>query len=82
MERNLAVTDLGHGNHFIAHEVQTTVAGRIAIKKKRSNSLSNISPQFVPGVGLREDVLGQTFGAIASVALLNDLTYQLVHHSP
>jgi hypothetical protein len=49
------------------------------IKEKCNCRINDVFSQFFPSVALREDVLRQTLGAIASIGFLNGLKNQISH---
>ena len=56
--------------HLVADEVQSNSRRSGLVEEKRGDSLQDVSPQSIPRIGLREDVLGQTFGTVATTAVV------------
>ena len=49
------------------------------IEKECVHRFDDIAPKLVPGVGLREDVFGQAFGAKTAIGFLNDFEHEFLH---
>jgi len=45
--------------------MQSNRYGDLGVKEERGNRFTNILPQFLPGVTLREDIFRQALGAVA-----------------
>lgn len=59
--------------------MQADTRGLRTVKIERLDGFSDVCPQFVPRVALREDALGQALGTKAAVRFLRDLEHDFVH---
>ncbi len=57
---------------LIPHEVQPHLAGLGLIEEIGADRLADIAPQFIPGVGLRKDVVREAFSHKAAILFLSD----------
>lgn len=61
--------------------MQANANGYLPVEEETRDRLADVPPQFVPCVGLREDIFGQALHAVTAVGFLHNLKHQLDHTS-
>ena len=65
----------------ISSRVETNSLGPRSVKEERRSRFKHVLTQLLPGIPFSEDIFGKTFGAIATIALLDNFEHQFRHTS-
>src|SRR5258708_3221961 len=69
------------GQDFVADQMEANSPRPCPVEEERRGRFNHVLTQLVPRIRLREDVLGEAFGAIAAVGFLDHFEHQLRHTS-